>query len=33
MSESGRLVSDLLEVTEKFKIKGNLVTIDIKKVF
>ena len=33
ISESGRLLSDLLDVTEKFKTKGYLVTIDIKKVF
>ena len=33
ISESGRLISDLLDVTEKFKTKGYLVTIDIKKAF
>ena len=33
MSESGRLISDFLDVTEKFKIKGYLVTIDIEKAF
>ena len=31
--ESGRLISDLLDVTEKFKTKGYLVTIDIEKAF
>ena len=33
ISESGRLISDLLDVTEKFKTKGYLVTIDIEKTF
>ena len=33
MSKSGRLTSDLLDVTEKFKTKGYLVAIDIEKVF
>ena len=33
ISESGRLISDLLDVTEKFKTKGYLVTIDIEKAF
>lgn len=31
ITESGRLISDLLSVTEKFKTKGYLVTIGIKK--
>ena len=31
MSKSGRLISDLLDVTEKFKTKDCLVTIDIEK--
>ena len=33
ISESRRLISDLLDVTEKFKTKGYLVTIDIEKAF
>ena len=33
ISECGRLISDLLDVTEKFKIKGYLITIDIQKAF
>ena len=33
ISELGRLISYLLDVTEKFKTNGYLVTIDIKKVF
>ena len=31
ITESGRLISDLLGVTEKFKSKGYLVTTGIKK--
>ena len=31
--ESGRLISDLLDVTEKFKTKGYFMAIDIKNVF
>ena len=31
ISESGRRISDFLDVTEKFKTKGYLVTIDIEK--
>ena len=31
--ESGRLISDLLSVTKKVKVKGYLVTIDIEKAF
>ena len=33
ISESGRLISDLLSVTKKVKVKGYLVTIDIEKAF
>ena len=33
MSESGRLISDLFDLTKKFKTKGYLVTIDTKKAF
>ena len=33
ISESERLISDLLDVTEKFKTKGYLVTTDIEKAF
>ena len=33
ISESGRLISDLLDVTGKFKTKGYLVTIDIEIAF
>ena len=33
INESGKLISDLLDVTEKFKTKGYLVTIDIEKAF
>ena len=33
ISESTRLISDLVDVTEKFKTKGYLVTIQIKKAF
>ena len=33
MRESGRLISDLLVVTEKFRTKGYLVPIDIEKAF
>ena len=33
ISESRRLISDLLDVTEKFKTKDYLVTIDIEKAF
>ena len=33
MSESRRLIFDLLVVTEKFKTTGYLVTIDIEKAF
>ena len=33
ISESGRLISDLFDLTEKFKTKGYLVTIDTKKAF
>ena len=30
--ESGRLISDLLSVTKKVKVRGYLVTIDIEKL-
>ena len=33
INESGRLISDLLSVTKKMKVKGYLVTIDIEKAF
>ena len=33
INESGRLISDLLNVTKKAKVKGYLVTIDIEKAF
>ena len=33
ISEFARLISDLVDVTEKFKTKGYLVTIQIKKAF
>ena len=33
INESGRLISDLLSVTKKVKVKGYLVTIDIEKAF
>ena len=32
-NESGRLISDLLSVTTKMKVKGYLVTVDIAKAF
>ena len=33
IDESGRLISDLLSLTKKVKVKGYLVTIDIGKAF
>ena len=33
INELGRLISDLLSVTKKLKIKGYLVTIDVEKAF
>ena len=33
INESGRLISDLLSVAKKMKVKGYLVTIDIEKAF
>ena len=33
INESGRLISDLLSVTKKMKVKGYLVTINIEKAF
>ena len=33
INESGRLISDLLNVTKKMKVKGYLVTTDIEKAF
>ena len=33
INESGRLISDLLSVTKKMKVKGYLVTTDIEKAF
>ena len=33
INESGRLISDLLSVTKKMKVKGYLVTIDTEKAF
>ena len=33
INESGRVISDLLSVTKKVKVKGYLVTIDIEKAF
>ena len=33
INESGRLIFDLLSVTQKIKVKGYLVTIDIEKAF
>ena len=33
INESGRVISDLLSVSKKVKVKGYLVTIDIEKAF
>ena len=33
ISESSRLISDVLEICEKLQIKGFLMTVDIEKVF
>lgn len=33
MGESTRLILDLLEIANKFKINGNLVTVDTQKAF
>ena len=33
MNESGRLISHLLSVTKRKKVRGNLVTFDIEKGF
>ena len=33
ISESGRLISDILEITDLFKLNGILLTIDIEKAF
>ena len=33
INKSGRLISDLLSVTKKMKVKGYLVTINIEKAF
>ena len=32
-SEGGRLIADILQITDKLKLSGMLVTIDIQKVF
>ena len=31
--EGGRLISDILEISDNFKIKGFLMTLDIEKAF
>ena len=33
INEGGRLISDILEISDNLKIKGFLVTVDIKKAF
>ena len=33
ISESGRLISDVLEITNSLNIKGLLMTVDIEKAF
>ena len=32
-SEGGRLISDILEMSESLNLKGYIVTVDIEKVF
>ena len=33
INESGRLISDVLEITNSFDIEGILITVDIEKAF
>ena len=33
ISEGGRLISDVLEISDKLQIKGFLMTVDIEKAF